>query len=99
MPTLTQFHPTIFTSTAHIQLITKQNDSISTCNYSAYANDLLSTYHQQETNSAIQTIPPPTIGPSTISSLTEKDLDALFERMKPNIPLGKTSTGIMIDEL
>lgn len=37
------FHPNVFT-TGRVQLTNGYHDSISACNYSAYANDLISTY-------------------------------------------------------
>jgi hypothetical protein len=46
-------NPTIFNSTTRVQLASQQNDSISDSNYSSYVNKWLSTYHQQETSSAI----------------------------------------------
>jgi hypothetical protein len=40
-----------------------------------------------------------TVSPSTISSLTDKDMDALFERMKPYIASDTSISGITIEEL
>ncbi len=105
----TKFHEYVFQSHSRVQLASRQNDNISSCNYSSYANDLLSVYQDLDTNTAdsphkhprvvhlsysaaVSTTsnapsaissPGPTITPTTVSLLTNQDMDALFLRLKP----------------
>jgi hypothetical protein len=117
------FHNSVFLPPKKVQLANRQTDTISACNYSAYANELLSTHltHMATTNAtpskrsriiltyssavslASTTHSPlstsgPTITPSTISTLTDKDMDALFERMKPYLESDNSISGVTIEE-
>jgi hypothetical protein len=120
--TATRYHSNIFVPPGKVQLTSRQNDTISACNYSSFADDLLPTYQSYTINNnssfkrprmvhlsysaAVSTVSTPqsvqhtttTNAPSTISSLMDRDMDALFERMKPYFDNHSTS-GITIDEL
>jgi hypothetical protein len=120
--TATRCHSNIFVPPGRVQLTSRQNDTILACNYSSFADDLLSTYQSYTINNnssfkrprmvhlsysaAVPTVFTPqsvqhtttTNAPSTISSLMDRDMDALFKRMKPYFDNHSTS-GITIDEL
>ncbi len=51
----TKYHSNVFLPPKKVQLVSKQNDTISACNYSHYANDLLSNHQQLTLDHTIST--------------------------------------------
>jgi hypothetical protein len=56
-------------------------------------------YSHVSTQASGLTNPPLTGGYSTVSSLMDKDLDTLLERMKPYLPIDGSASGIFVEEL